>query len=80
MFGKLPMHQTSTSEYPKYSRDSSSFIKEVNDGIGFHTPGANHQDVADHTFALILNVACKIIYCDRSLREKRWEHTKIMGL
>ena len=46
----------------------------------FHTPGANNQAVADHTFALILNVARKIIYCDRSLREKRWEHTKIMGL
>ena len=48
--------------------------------IVFHTPGANNQAVADHTFALILNVARKIIYCDRSLREKRWEHTKIMGL
>ncbi|MBT8372993.1 MAG: phosphoglycerate dehydrogenase [Desulfobacterales bacterium] len=46
----------------------------------FHTPGANNQAVADHTFALILNVARRIIYCDRSLREKRWEHTKIMGL
>jgi phosphoglycerate dehydrogenase-like enzyme len=48
--------------------------------VVFHTPGANNQAVADHTFALILNVARKIIYCDRSLREKRWEHTKIMGL
>ena len=48
--------------------------------IVFHTPGANNQAVADHTFALMLNVARKIIYCDRSLREKRWEHTKIMGL
>ncbi len=48
--------------------------------IVFHTPGANNQAVADHTFALILNVARKIIYCDRSLRENRWEHTKIMGL
>ena len=46
----------------------------------FHTPGANNQAVADHTFALILNVARKILFCDRSLREKRWEHTKIMGL
>jgi len=27
-----------------------------------------------------LNVARKIIYCDQSLRQKRWEHTKIMGL
>jgi len=50
------------------------------DAIVFHTPGANNQAVADHTFALILNVARKIIYCDQSLREKRWEHTKIMGL
>ncbi len=48
--------------------------------VVFHTPGANNQAVADHTFALMLNVARKIIYCDRSLREKRWEHTKIMGL
>jgi len=48
--------------------------------VVFHTPGANNQAVADHTFALILSVARKIVYCDRSLREKRWEHTKIMGL
>ena len=48
--------------------------------IVFHTPGANNQAVADHTFALMLNVARKINYCDQSLREKRWEHTKIMGL
>ena len=48
--------------------------------IVFHTPGANNQAVADHTFGLILSVARKIVYCDRSLRENRWEHTKIMGL
>ena len=48
--------------------------------IVFHTPGANNQAVADHTFALILSVARKIVYCDRSLRNKLWEHTKIMGL
>ncbi len=48
--------------------------------IVFHTPGANNQAVADHTFGLILNVARKIIFCDQSLRENRWEHTKIMGL
>lgn len=48
--------------------------------IVFHTPGVNNQAVADHTFALMLAVARKIVYCDRSLREKRWEHTKIMGL
>lgn len=46
----------------------------------FNTPGANTQAVADHTFALILGVARKIVSCDRSLRENRWEHTKIMGL
>jgi D-3-phosphoglycerate dehydrogenase len=46
----------------------------------FHTPGANNQAVADHTFAMILCLARRILYCDRSLREKRWEHTKIMGL
>jgi D-3-phosphoglycerate dehydrogenase len=48
--------------------------------VVFHTPGANDQAVADHTFALILAVARKIPYCDQSLREKRWEHTKIMGV
>jgi len=48
--------------------------------IVFHTPGVNNQAVADHTFALILAVARKILFCDRSLREKRWEHTRIMGL
>ncbi|MCF8051168.1 MAG: phosphoglycerate dehydrogenase [Desulfobacterales bacterium] len=46
----------------------------------FNTPGVNDQAVADHTFALILAVARKILYCDRSLREKRWEHTRILGL
>ena len=46
----------------------------------FHTPGANDQAVADHTFALILCLARKMLYCDRSLRQKRWEHTKIMGV
>lgn len=45
----------------------------------FNTPGTNTQAVADHTFALILSAARKILYCDRSLRENRWEHTKIMG-
>ena len=48
--------------------------------IVFHTPGANNQAVADHTFALILTVARRILFCDSSLRDKRWEHTKIMGL
>jgi D-3-phosphoglycerate dehydrogenase len=48
--------------------------------VVFHTPGANNQAVADHTFALILSLARKIRYCDQSLREKRWEHTKIIGV
>jgi phosphoglycerate dehydrogenase-like enzyme len=48
--------------------------------VVFHTPGANNQAVADHTFGLILSVARKLVYCDQSLRENRWEHTKIMGL
>jgi D-3-phosphoglycerate dehydrogenase len=48
--------------------------------VVFHTPGANNQAVADHTFALILSLARQIRYCDQSLREKRWEHTKIMGV
>ena len=44
--------------------------------IVFNTPGVNNQAVADHTFAMLLAVARKIIYCDRSLREKRWEQIK----
>ncbi|MEA3230962.1 MAG: hydroxyacid dehydrogenase [Thermodesulfobacteriota bacterium] len=48
--------------------------------IVFNTPGVNNQAVADHTFAMLLAVARRIIYCDRSLREKRWEHTRIMGI
>lgn len=48
--------------------------------IVFHTPGANNQAVADHTFALILAVARRLLFCDSSLRDKRWEHTRIMGL
>jgi D-3-phosphoglycerate dehydrogenase len=48
--------------------------------IVFNTPRANNQAVADHTFGLILSLARKIVFCDRSLREKRWEHTKIMGI
>ena len=48
--------------------------------IVFNTPGANNQAVADHTFALILSLARKIVFCDQSLRNKRWEHTKIMGM
>jgi D-3-phosphoglycerate dehydrogenase len=46
----------------------------------FHTPGANNQAVADHTFALILAVARRLYHCHQSLREHRWEHTKIMGI
>ena len=48
--------------------------------VVFNTPGVNNQAVADHTFALILSVARKIPFCDRSMREGRWEHTKIMGI
>jgi len=48
--------------------------------IVFHTPGANNQAVADHTFALILAVARRLLFCDSSLRDNRWEHTRIMGL
>ncbi|MBW2590336.1 MAG: hydroxyacid dehydrogenase [Deltaproteobacteria bacterium] len=48
--------------------------------IVFNTPGANNQAVADHTFGLILSLARKIVFCDQSIRDKRWEHTKIMGI
>lgn len=52
----------------------------AHDAIVFHTPGVNNQAVADHAFALMLSCARKIPYCDRSLRNGQWEHTKIMGL
>lgn len=42
------------------------------------TPGVNQQSVADHTFALILSVARFIVHSDQTLRDKRWEHTKIL--
>ena len=48
--------------------------------VVFHTPGANNQAVADHTFALMLCLARRLVYCDRSLREKRWEHTRIVAI
>ncbi|MCP4689558.1 MAG: phosphoglycerate dehydrogenase [Desulfobacterales bacterium] len=48
--------------------------------VVFHTPGVNNHAVADHAFALILSLARKIVYCDQSLRNRRWEHTKIMGV
>lgn len=51
----------------------------AHDAIVFHTPGVNNQAVADHAFALILSLARKIVFCDQSLRNKQWEHTKIMG-
>ncbi len=52
----------------------------AHDAIVFHTPGVNNQAVADHAFALMLGCARKIPFCDRSLRNGQWEHTKIMGL
>ena len=57
-------------------------IKAVSNhnAIVFNTPGANNQAVADHTFGLILSLARKIVLCDKSLRDKRWEHTKIIGI
>jgi len=48
--------------------------------VVFYTPGANNQAVADHTFALMLCLARRLLYCDRSLREKRWEHTRIIAI
>lgn len=44
------------------------------------TPGMNKQAVADHTFALILSLARKIVYCDRSIRDGLWEHAQVLGL
>jgi D-3-phosphoglycerate dehydrogenase len=44
------------------------------------TAGMNRHAVADHTFALILSLARKIVYCDRSIRDGLWEHAKVLGL
>lgn len=44
-----------------------------------NTPGANSQAVADHTFALILGATRRIPYSNRSIHEKKWEHTKILS-
>jgi len=52
----------------------------IHNAIVFNTPGANNQAVADHTFGLILSLARKIVFYDQSLRDKRWEHAKIMGI
>jgi D-3-phosphoglycerate dehydrogenase / 2-oxoglutarate reductase len=48
--------------------------------IVFHTPGVNNESVADHTIAMMLGLARKIVYCHQSLLDRRWEHTKIMGI
>lgn len=48
--------------------------------IVYHTPGVNNESVADHTIAIMLGLARKIVYCHQSLLDKRWEHTKIMGV
>ena len=42
-----------------------------------HTPGANAQAVADHTFALILSLARRVSEADRSVRSGQWE--KLQG-
>jgi D-3-phosphoglycerate dehydrogenase len=46
----------------------------------FHTPGANDQAVADHTFALILSLARKIVRFHTGTRSGFWEHTTVLGM
>ena len=48
--------------------------------IVFHTPGANDQAVADHTFALILSLARQIIRFNTGTRSGFWEHTTVLGM
>jgi len=44
------------------------------------TPGANHDAVAEHTFALILALAKKIVPLDRSLRGGSWQREPSLPL
>ncbi|MDR3567407.1 MAG: phosphoglycerate dehydrogenase [Syntrophobacteraceae bacterium] len=48
--------------------------------IVFHTPGANDQAVADHTFALILSLARQIVRFHTGVRAGLWEHTTVLGM
>jgi len=45
-----------------------------------YTPHANADSVADHTWALILALARKIIPADTSTKTGRWEGTKFIGI
>jgi len=45
-----------------------------------YTPHANADAVADHTWALILALARKIIPADASTRAGRWDGTKFIGI
>jgi len=45
-----------------------------------YTPHANADAVADHTWALILALARKIIPADASTKAGRWEGTKFIGI
>ena len=46
----------------------------------FHTPGANDQAVADHTFALILSLARKIVRFHTGAMAGLWEHATVLGM
>ena len=46
----------------------------------FHTPGANDQAVADHTFALILSLARQIVRFHTGVLSGLWEHTTVLGM
>jgi D-3-phosphoglycerate dehydrogenase / 2-oxoglutarate reductase len=43
-----------------------------------HTPGVNAQSVADHTWALILNLMRRVNMQDRSVRREEWR--KVVGV
>lgn len=46
----------------------------------FHTPGANDQAVADHTFALVLSLARRIVRFHTGTQAGLWEHTTVLGM
>ena len=45
-----------------------------------NTPGYGNQAVAEHTFALLLALARRVVEGDRSVRQSRWEQDRLEGV
>jgi len=48
--------------------------------IVMNTPGGNTNAVAEHTMALILAISRNIIQAHNSLKQKKWERNKLLGV